>query len=190
MDKYFGIAAGIITFLSFFPYFRDVINRVAKPERASWFIWIVIGPIAIFSQLALGAGPSIWLVAMDTLGGIIGFILAVIYGSGWLKKRDYIGLAIAGLGLILWQFTHHAAYALITIILIDLVGTVLNTVKTYEDPGSETPTLWLCVAFAGLLAAISVGEFNPVLLIYPLYIFLANISVPIAMLLGRNKKKQ
>ena len=187
MLKYFGLLAGAITFFCYFPYFKDIISRAAKPERASWFIWVILGSIAFFSQLAEGAGFSLWLVAMDTLGGIVAFILAVIYGTGGLKKRDYIGLVIAGLGLILWYFTRHASYALIITILVDFVGTVLNIIKSYEDPGSETLTVWLCVALAGLLTMISVGKFNPILLLYPFYIFLANISVPIAMMLGKAK---
>lgn len=188
MPQYFGLAAGVITFLSYFPYLKDVIRHDAKPERASWFIWIVLGSIAFFSQLAEGAKPSLWLVGMDTLGGLVTFIFALIYGYGGLSKRDIVALIIAGFGLILWYFTRHAAIALIITILIDSIGTFLTIVKTYEDPNSETPTLWFCVAFAGILAMLSVDKFSPVILLYPFYIFLANFSVLIAMFLGKRKK--
>ena len=188
MLEYFGLAAGIITFLSYFPYLKDIVHGAAKPERASWFIWIILGSIAFFSQLAEGAKPSLWLVGMDTLGGIITFIFALIYGSGSLNKRDIIGLLFVSLGLILWYFTRHAAIALIIIILVDSIGTILTVIKSYKDPGSETMTIWLCVALAGVLAMLSVGKFSPVLLLYPFNIFLANFSIPVAMLLGKRKQ--
>jgi len=189
MFQYIGLAAGIITLLSHFPYFFDIIRHTTKPERASWFIWLVLGSIAFFSQLAEGAGPSLWLTAGDSFAVLLTFILAVKFGTGGLSRRDIIALIAAGIGLILWYLTRHAAIALIMTILVDSTGTILTVIKSYEDPGSETLITWLGVAVAGILAMISVGKFSLILLVYPFYIFLANFAVVIAMLLGKAKQK-
>lgn len=185
MFAYLGLASGIIIILSHVPYIRDIILHTTKPERASWFIWLVLGSIAFFSQLAEGATSSLWLNAFDTLGVLITFILAIKFGVGGLNKRDVIALIAAGIGLILWYLTRHASIALIIAILIDASGTTLTVIKAYEDPGSETLLAWLGFALAGILATISVGKLNSILLLYPFYIFLANFSVAVAMFLGK-----
>jgi hypothetical protein len=187
MFQYFGIASGIITGLSSVPYIRDILRHKTKPERASWFIWSILGAIAFFSQMAEGATDSLWLTGIDSLGVLITFLLAIKYGVGGFNRRDILALIVAGIGLLLWFFTHQAAVALFIIICIDLSGTILTVAKSYTDPESETLTTWIIMSVAGILAMISVGEFNPILLIYPLYIFLANFAVVVAMLLGRAK---
>lgn len=150
-------------------------------------IWAVLGSIAFSSQLAEGASQSLWLVAADTLGVVAVFVLSIKYGVGGLTRRDIIALIIAAVGLVLWYFTQHAFVALFITIGVDATGTVLSVLKSYEDPGSETLVTWIMVGIAGILAMLSVGSFDVVLLSWPLYITLANFSVAAAILLGRSR---
>lgn len=188
MLQFLGLASGVLVGFSYLPYLKDIFLHTTKPERASWLIWSVLGSIAFFSQLAEGASWSLWLTALDTLGVFLIFILSIKYGVGGLKRRDIIALIVAGIGLVLWYITRHAAIALYITILIDVAGASLTVIKAYEDPGSETLTTWLVIAAAGILGMLSVGTFNFVLLSYPFYIFLANFSVAIAILLGRARQ--
>jgi hypothetical protein len=187
MLQYFGLAAGIIAIVSHIPYFVDIVRQTTKPERASWFIWTVLGSIAFVTQLVEGASSSLWLTGMDSIGVLLTFILAVKFGTGGLSKRDMRALIAAGIGLILWYITKHASIALLITIFVDLTGTVLTVIKSYEDPESETLITWLGVSLAGLLAMISVGKFNLILLVYPFYIFSANFAVVVAMVIGKRK---
>jgi len=187
MLEIIGLTAGAITLIGLLPYFRDIFRRKTKPERASWFIWTVLGGIAFFSQLAKGATNSLWMTGVDTIAIIIIFLLSIRYGVGGLVKRDIIALSIAFLGLILWFFTKEAAIALILVIIVDTSGSILTIIKSYEDPGSETMISWITAGVAGLLSAISVGSLNWILLIYPLYIWVGNWAVVAAIILGKRK---
>jgi len=75
-------------------------------------------------------------------------------------------------------------------IAIDAVATSLSVMKAYEDPKSETMSMWFISGTSGIFGALAVGAFNPVLLIYPIYIILANYTVVTAMILGRRKLKK
>lgn len=188
MLEIIGIVSGLLAIVAIIPYIRDIIKKTTRPERASWFIWTVLGGIAFFSQLAEGATNSLWMNGLDTLAVIAIFVLSLKYGEGGLMKRDVIALILAAIGLILWYFTKEASIALYIVLAMDITGQILTLIKSYENPESETLISWILFGMAGLLSAISVGEWNFVLLIYPLYICLANWSVVVAMMLGKSKK--
>ena len=187
MYETIGLVSGVVTFAGLLPYFRDIFRGKTKPERASWFIWTVLGGIAFFSQLAKGATNSLWMTGVDTIAIIIIFLLSIRYGVGGLAKRDLVALFVAFIGLVLWYFTKEPAIALILVIIVDTSGSVLTIIKTYEDPGSETMSAWIIAGIAGLLSAISVGSFNWILLLYPLYIWIGNWAVAATIILGKRK---
>lgn len=183
-----GIAAGIIIISGYIPYIRDVIKRTTYPERASWLIWDVLTAIAFFSQFAKGASASLWLPGLEVCGLTAVLLLSLKFGKGGFSKKDILALIGAGIGLVLWYFTKEPAIALYIIIGIDTIGTVLVFEKAYKDPESETMSTWILVAIAGIMSTIAVGEFNIILLSYPIYIFLANAAIVLAMVLGKMKK--
>ncbi len=171
------------------PYVRDILLLKTKPERASWFIWTVLGFIAFFSQLAKGATDSLWLTAGQTFAVFIIVILSIKYGVGGFTKRDIRALIGAGIGLILWFITKEAAWALILVIIVDSMGTLLTAIKSYEDPESETLSTWLMSGTSGIFGMLAVGTFEPILLAYPFYIVVANYLIVAMVLLGRKKFK-
>ena len=186
----FGYLSGIFILLGSIPYIREILLGKAKPQRASWFIYSVLGSIAFFSQLAKGATFSLWLTGIDTFAVVVIFVLSLRYGVGGFSKKDAFALLIAAIGLVAWYYTKEAAIALYIVIGIDVIGTYLTVDKTYKDPMSETYSVWLFCSIAGVFAMLAVGSFNIVLLSYPFYIFLANAAVVTAIELGKRKLKK
>jgi len=185
--SFFGLISGLLACISHIPYLIDILKGTTKPERASWLIWLVLGSISFFSQMAKGATDSLWLVGGDTLGTVLTFILAIKFGVGGLAKRDLVSLAFAFLGLVLWFFTKEPLTALIIVILVDFAGAILTVIKSYEDPGSETLATWVLCSIAGFFAVLSVGEFNLILLLYPLYLCFINGATAVVILVGKRK---
>ena len=188
MLQIFGILAGILSGAAYIPYIQDIFAKKTKPERASWIIWGVLTGIAFFSQLAKGASNSLWLSGLETLGISIVFLLSIKHGVGGWTKRDIFILITATAGLALWYVTKEPAVALYIIIAVDATGTIPTIIKSYEAPETETLTTWIMVAIAGIIAMLSVGSWNIILLSYPIYIFLGNFSTAAAMLLGRRRQ--
>lgn len=182
-----GFLSGVLGLVYCFPYIRDILKGKTKPERASWLIWTVLGSISFFSQLAKGATNSLWMTGADTLGVAIIYLLAIRYGEGGLAPRDIKALLVAAFGLVVWYFTKEPAFALLIVILVDGAGAILTLLKAYEDPESETMSAWFISGLSGFVAALAVGSFDWILLSYPIYIWLANWLVIVAMILGKRK---
>jgi len=185
-----GLLGGLFALGSFIPYIRDTLLLRVKPQRATFFIWSVLGAIAFFSQLAKGASNSLWLPGLETFGVIATFLLSIKYGVGGFNKKDYIALLIATFGLIAWYFTKEAAIALYLVILVDVTGLSLTLHKAYITPESETNLAWILAAFGGFLSLFSVGSFNIILLSYPFYLMLANAAVVVAIQMGLQRKRR
>lgn len=172
--------------LSVIPYVRSILKGDTKPQRITWLIWAVLVFIAFFSQLAKGATWSLLLTAGDAIAIIIVFIFSIKYGVGGFRKIDILSLVGAGLSLVLWYFTNEPAIALFLIIIIDLIGANLTFIKSWRNPETEYWFSWAMCGIGGFFGVLSVGNFNFVLLSYPLYIFLIN-SLMAVIILTRGK---
>lgn len=184
-----GILSGVISVICYFPYIHDILLNKTKPQRASWLIWLVLMSISFISQYAKGASDSLWLPGIQTIGVTIIFFITLKYGVGGLSKKDAIALIIAFSGLYIWYLTQEATWALIIVILVDAIGSLLTILKTYKDPGSETASFWFLSGLSGLIAAISVGSWNFILLVYPIYFCLQSWAVLISIYTSPNKFK-
>ena len=91
-------------------------------------------------------------------------------------------------GLILWYFTDTAVYALAISITISAIGGTVTVAKAYRAPQSETMTTWLVSFVASILAIWSIGTPDIILLAYPLYLFVLNGAIVVAMMLGRRRQ--
>jgi len=188
MYKLLGFASAVCVLVSYVPYLKDIFANRTKPERASWFIWTALGLIIFLTQLAQGASSSLLLPGFETVFTLIVFILSIKFGTGGVTKQDILGLIAAVIGLIIWFQTKQPIFALLTAIFVDLVGTVLTIIKTYQDPSSETLVTWVLVSLAGILSLLSVGRISLPLMIYPAYIFLANGATVLAIFYGKARK--
>lgn len=190
MSEILGYLTGVILLIGFIPYLRDIFRYTTKPERATWLIWLALSIIAFFSQLASGASWSLVLTGADTVIVLLIVLLSIKHGVGGLTKHDGLYLVAALLGLVAWYFTKQPMVALILVIIVDAIGAYLTIIKTYKMPDSETRFTWIMASIAGILGALAVGSWSFILLLYPIYIFIANGAVAVAIQAGkRNQKK-
>jgi hypothetical protein len=131
MLEILGLLGGLFALSSVIPYIRDILLLRAKPQRSTFFIWLLLGTIALFSQFAKGASNSLWLPGLETFGCLMVFILSIKYGMGGFSKEDYVAILISIIGLIIWFFTKEAAIALYLVIFVDAVGLSLTLHKAY-----------------------------------------------------------
>lgn len=182
----FGMLAGMLSVCAYVPYIKDTLAGRTQPQRASWLIWSVLSTIALFSQIHEGAGPSLLFASVQVSCTVLIFGL-----SSWVdtfntfKRTDYLIFLAAGCGLVLWYLTNSAVYALAVTISISLLGGAATVLKTYRDPNSETAITWLVSFVASGCALLAVGKMDPVLLAYPLYLFVLYGAILAATGLGR-----
>lgn len=182
LSTFFVIASGVLVFIAMPPYIIDVIKGKTRPERMTWFILSLLGIIAFVSQIQAGASWSLVFSGLDTLGSLTVFALSLWHGVGGLSKLDLLALAIATFGVIVSFISKDPLAAIIGVILADLSGMALTIIKVWKDPKSETTISWLLFATAGMFGLFTIKEWTPGIYIYPLYLVLANYSVPVIQL--------
>jgi hypothetical protein len=190
MAEIFAILSGLILLAGAPPYLIDILKGKTKPERATWFIWSVLGTIAFISQTSLHGGWSLVFVGLDGAGSIVVFLLSLKYGVGGWSRLDKAGLVIATMGVVISLLAHDAVIALCGVVLADVAGVVLTVHKTFLHPSSETSITWFFLGSSALLGALAVGKVQFDLLLYPAYLAIANYSVLIAKYSGLTFRKQ
>lgn len=178
----FVTISAILVFAAMPPYIIDVIKGKTRPERMTWFILTLLGVIAFVSQIEAGASWSLVFSGLDTLGSLTVLGLSFWHGVGGATKLDFLALGVAGIGVAVSFIAKEPLAALIGVIVADFSGMILTILKVWKDPKSETTISWLLFATAGVFGLLTIKEWTLGVVLYPLYLVLANYSVPVIQL--------
>lgn len=162
-----GIASVVVIVVGLLPYYADILQGNTKPQRAAMLIFAVLSAIAFLGQLAEGAQASLWFAAALLANQLILLGLSIKYGMGGFSRFDKISLLLASLILVGWYFTNSAALALILVTVVNTVAKILVMTKVYSYPYSELLFAWIMSTAASILAALSVGRLDLILLLVP-----------------------
>lgn len=185
MQELFATISAIIILIAAPPYVIDTLKGKTRPERVTWFIFSVLGIIAFVSQLLMGASWSLVFSGLDTAASILVFGLSIKYGVGGHTKLDIAALIVAGAGVAIAILASEPIISLLGVILADLSGMVVTIKKTFLEPESETTITWLLVGTASVFGILSAPEYTFGILLYPVYLMIANYSVPLTQLIGK-----
>lgn len=187
-----GRLSVIISVIGVIPYLWAVFNQGVRPERITWAIWTAVVLLSVFAYDAAGAGESIWFLIGDLFVTGVIFLVSIFKGQGGWGKLDVACLVVALFGLLVWQTSNDPIWQLIGVLTADMIAIVPTIKKSLDDPLSENPTTFFASSFAALLGIFSVGEWNVVLLFYPVYLYTANFLTAVVVGVGRyyaNKNK-
>jgi len=183
----FGSVASILTIFSFIPYLLDIFKKKTTPHSYTWLIWSILqttGTVAVFTNhggfgaLGLGIG-SLFCVSI--------FILSLRYGTKNIAPSDLFSLVGALAAIVIWIFTKNALYSVILISFIDFMGYIPTYRKGYEEPYSETVSLYFMNLLASILAIFALSEYSLTTVLYLAELFLAN-STLVTLLLYRRRR--
>ncbi|MGR3502982.1 hypothetical protein [Pseudaestuariivita sp.] len=185
-----GILAALIGLAAYVPYFRDTLFGSTRPHRATWLIWALLSSISTASQAYEGATHSLWFSMGQSGATIVVFLMSIRGGMGsYLGRSDAPTLVAAALGIVLWVTTDSAVYALAIAIAVSALGGVATAVKAYRAPETETLSCWVLNFVAATLAVLVVGQPDPVLLAYPVYLFALYACIILAITAGRMRQR-
>lgn len=167
-----GLTGALLSITSHIPYIIDTLKSETQPHRVTWGMLFLLNLVFFANNLAAGAESSIWLIVASLLSTFTVFILSFKYGVGGGSKLDIVAIVVIFLGVALWLILDSPLASILTNLLVALAGAVPTIKKAYLHPETETKSKWLMGSVGGLLAAISVGELNLTLLLFPLSVFL------------------
>lgn len=175
----FGILSSVFVLLGGLPYLNDIHKKRANPHVLSWFGWAFITALGAFAMLAEG---SVWAVAILFANTGLCLLIALysivrkvgVWSTG---IQDFIFFGIGVIGLVLWQILDMPVLALVCAIIADLCFGVPTIIKTFKDPSTETPFVWLTATISGFLSLFALQNFSFHEVAYPLYLFLFDTTV-------------
>jgi hypothetical protein len=185
MQAAFGVLAGILQLVASAPYLRDILRGSTQPQRASWAIWMSLAFVVLASQWASGATWSLVLTVGQALACGAIFALAIRRGVGAVGVVELMLIGIAALGIAGWLLADDPVVATCSVVAADAIGVGLMLPKTYRRPGSETLATYALGALSALFALAAVSALAPALLIYPIYIAVADGAVAVLLVVRR-----
>lgn len=190
MQTIFIIISSLLALISPLVYARAILKGEAKPHRTTRLILLLITSLATASLLAQHDRVAVWLAGISTLQSILIFILSLKRGMGGWGRSDLICLAIALLGIFLWQTTKNPALALYASIAADFTGMVPALIKTYRFPETEIWSFYFLDIFAAGFSLLAVQSFIPQQFSYQLYLMVINLVMVLLVLRPKlcNKK--
>lgn len=185
-----GILSSVVFLIGDTPYLLDTIHGKIKPQRITWGIVSLINGINFFNQMASGATNSLWLYGAGTLMTGAIFLAALKNGVGGFAKLDIFSLTASLLGIILWQALDSPWFSILINIGIALVSIIPTAVKAARDPESENGLAYIGGVISCVLAIISVGKLDWMLIILPVAGAVIQLGIIYIIYLMPRKAKQ
>lgn len=183
------ILAWVVGALSLGVYVIQILRGKMQPERASWFIWWIVGILLFASYDLSGAENTIWLPLVYAVGPFIIFLLSLKYWVWWWNLFDKWVLFLCGVCGFVWWISGDAFLALLCAGSIDILGHFPTIKKVYYKPLSEDKLAWyMWLTWITLnVVAIEAWTFN----VYfpPLYMFFFTSIIVLLMVFPGIRKK-
>ncbi|MGI8419430.1 MAG: hypothetical protein ACR2LN_02185 [Candidatus Levyibacteriota bacterium] len=186
----FGQIAGFLAFLSYIPYIHAIFAGKTKPHRATYAIWSMVNIVILFSYFASGARATIWIPLAFAIGQMFIFLLSIKYGFGGAGKLDILCLVGAFVGILSWIITKNPVAALYLSIVVKFLGLIPTIKKSYYHPKTENTLSWAIITLGSFLNLFALTSFNPVISVYPIYLFVSEIVVIMLLFFPTLRLKQ
>ena len=179
-----GIIASILILVGALPYIRDITQKSVKPHVLSWLGWGCITALGASAMVAEGSTWVALIVFANTISCFFIVLLSILNRVGvWQTTLfDWLFFGMGLIGILLWQTLHMPLLALVCAIIADLAFGIPTIIKTYQDPDSETPFVWIMATVSGVLSMFTISVWAFYEVAYPLYLFLFDSLVVLLVL--------
>ena len=177
-----GQLAGLISLLGFAPYLVEVVRGKTRPNRATWWIWSVVGAMLCASYYASGARHTVWVPVSYVIGPLLTALFALRYGEGGWDCFDRVCLGASLCSLLVWWLARSPLLALAANIGLDMLGALPTIRKTCHEPEAESLLSWTIFLVADALNLCALGAWSPATALYPVYLFML-AAVLVALML-------
>jgi len=158
-------------------YFLDTLKGRVKPNKVSWFLWMLAPLIAFSAMISQGVG----VLALTTF--ISGFVPLLVFiasffnkNSSWvLSKFDFVCGSLSLLGLALWLITKVGNIAIFFSIFADGLASIPTIVKSYKEPETESDLVYLMAVINSGIALLTINIWKFENYGFPLYLFILDI---------------
>ena len=181
-----GIAAIVLTFVGYIPYFRDVIKGKTVPHVYSWSLWAFVTFIAFAIQVTGGGGIGAYVTLTASILCIAVFILGSAKpGKKDITKTDTIFFILALVALGFWLIAKQPVISAILITAIDLLAFAPTIRKSWNKPHTETLSFYSLNTIRFVLAVFALQTYTVATALYPIAWVFGNGLFALLLLIRR-----
>ena len=181
-----GIISVILTFIGYFPYIRDILKNKNTPHIFSWFIWSINTGIIYALQASSGAGPGSWVTLVLAFIVFFIFLLSFKNGSKNIKMIDVVFLALALASIPIWLVAKQPIVSIVMLVAIDMFGFIPTIRKSWNNPYSETLSLYTITTFRHGLSIFALTQYSIITWLFPVSWVLATGLFSIMLMIRRS----
>jgi len=170
-----GIIATVISIISFFPYWKDILKKKTQPHSYTWLIWTILQVTGVIVMFNTGAGIGVLALAVGAFVCGSVFILSLKYGTKNITPFDTACLIGALASTAIYVFLHDPVLSVILLAITDFVGFLPTLRKAYIEPYSETFSLYVLGIIWSTLNMVAIVTYSLTTVLYPACILFANI---------------
>jgi hypothetical protein len=178
-----------LAFVGYVPYFRDILKGKTTPHLFTWLVWTLAVGISAALQIYGGAKSGAWTTVAVTIICLGVLTLSIKKGTKNIKKVDIIFLVLALLSLFFWLVIDKPIWSAILIVATDLLGFAPTIRKTWNDPHSETLSMYKITGIRHALSIVALAQYNILTLLYPIAWTVANVLFSVMLIIRRKSHK-
>ncbi len=166
---------------------RDVFLRKTTPHMYTWVVWTFLQFTATVAILR----ENVWWSALGVFAlGLVSlavFLLSFRYGTKNVTSFDTVCLAGALVAIAVWVFLDNVLVSIVLVTLIDFVGFLPTYRKAYEEPYSETMSLYICSIFSNTFSVLAIVHYSVTSTLYVASLVASNTVMVGILLLRRHQ---
>jgi hypothetical protein len=176
IPEYYAIIGAVIGSLGGCYYLYETIAGKAQPNRITWLLWGLFPLIIFVAQRAQGVKAVSWTSFGAGFLPLLVVIASFFNQNAYWKsqRRDYLLMAAAIVGIILWGVTDNPNLALLFSLVADMLASVPTLIKAYRHPSSESWIAYAISTFGFGMCLLAVQIHNLENSAFVAYVFILN----------------
>ena len=177
MKLIFSILAVILSIIGIIPYIKDIVKGNTQPHLYTWLIWSITEATATAGLWLGGAGIGAWSLTIGTMLELCIAFLCLKYGTKNITRSDKVILFLLLISILIWWIMGNPFVSLIMVTAIDAIGFFPTFRKTFEEPWSETVSMWGIYIIANIFSILALESYNFMTMIYLTVITIADLII-------------
>lgn len=163
-----GQIAGVMAIIQVIPYIVSILRGHTKPERTTYFIWLILEAVSVSSYIAVGARTTFWTGIAYTFTALLIFVLSIKRGMGGFSTFDIICVLFAMTGIALWLITDSALLTVYFSMFVSFVAYLPTIKKAYFLPETENTLSWVMTFCTALINVCALTTLRPNIALPPI----------------------
>lgn len=160
MKLFLSIVASLLTFVSYYPYIRDILAKKTRPHLYTWTLWSLLNFVLIALLIRGEAGLALVPMVIVTVLCLAVALLSIKYGTKNITFLDKVLALMSFLAYLFWFFADRPILSLLLIITADIFAFVPTVRKTWTEPHTETLSLYVTNTIRFTITLLAVREYT------------------------------